>query len=110
MGSVKIFSSIVERLDEIGVHADSIKTAKLFMWRAVILGSTLYLILGDDPDANLKLNGVSYIAAVIWVYYDGVFAKRIWSIAWLEAIFLHLAGVQVGNFLALILGNPLFET
>jgi hypothetical protein len=78
------------------------------MWRAALLGTALYLMLGDDPDANLRLNGASYIVAVVWSYYDGVFAKRMWSIAFLEAVFLHLAGIQVGNLLATIFGNPLF--
>jgi hypothetical protein len=31
-----------------------------------------------------------------------------WSIAFSEAIFLRLAGIQVGNLLATIFGNPLF--
>lgn len=99
--------NILRRLAETGLHQGGLAAAGKLMWRAVLLGTALYLILGNDPDANLKLNGVSYIAAVVWSYYDGVFAKRMWSIAFLEAIFLHLAGIQAGNLLATIFGNPL---
>ena len=53
---------------------------------------------------------MSYVATVIWACYDGVFATRMWSIIWFEAIFLHRAGIQVGNLLAMILCNPLTGT
>jgi hypothetical protein len=69
-------------------------------------GTALYLLIGSDPSVNLKLNGVSYIAAMIWCYYDGVFARRKWSVAWFEGLIMHLAGIQIGNILALIFGNP----
>lgn len=108
MGNARSLDRIAARLAETGLRRDCLTAAGKLMWRAVLLGTALYLILGNDPDANLKLNGVSYIAAVVWSYYDGVFAKRMWSIAFLEAIFLHLAGIQAGNLLATIFGNPLF--
>ena len=107
MRQLRPSDSIVRRLAETGLHQRGLVVAGVLIWRAVLLGTALYLMLGDDPDANLRMNGVSYIAAVVWSYYDGVFAKRIWSIALLEAIFLHIAVVQVGNLLAIIFGNPL---
>jgi len=55
--------------------------AKRLMTRYVLFGMAPYLMLGDDPKANLKLNGVSHITAVIWAYYDGVSVKQIWLIA-----------------------------
>ncbi len=110
MSNARLLGGIVARLAETRIRSENLGATGRLMWRAVLLGTALYLMLGDDPDANLKLNGVSYIVAVIWVYYDGVFAKRMWSIAWLEAIFLHLAGMQVGNLLAAIFGNPLVMT
>lgn len=58
--------------------------------------------------ANLKLNGISYIAAVVWSYYDGALARRKWSTAWLEGLFMHLAGIQMGNILAFVFGNPVW--
>lgn len=110
MSDAKTSGGIIAKLAETGLQRESLAAGGRLLWRAVLLGAALYLLIGDDPDANLKLNGVSYIAALIWAYYDGVFAKRMWSIAWLEAIFLHLAGIQVGNLLAMIFGNPLIGT
>jgi len=110
MSNAKFFSGVFASMAEIGIRRESLGAVGSLMWRSVLLGTALYLLIGDDPDANLKLNGVSYIAAVIWAYYDGVFAKRMWSIAWFEAIFLHLAGIQIGNLLAMIFGNPLIGT
>ena len=106
MDTTRIFNSFVVKLQETGLQSASIHAAGLLIWRAVLLGTALYLMIASDADANLKLNGVFYIAAVIWTYYDGVIAKRIWPMAFLEAIFLHLIGVQVGNLLAAIFGNP----
>lgn len=78
---------------------------------AAFCSGLCFMVLGENPDANLKLNAVSYIVvAAIWAYYDGIFTKRMWLMAFLEAIFLHLAAVQVGNFLALVFGNPLLKT
>ena len=97
-------------LERTGISADTIRATGALMWRGVLLGSALYLLLGEDPEANLKLNGVSYIVALVWSYYDGMFARRIRLIAFVEAIFLHLLGIQVGNLLAAFFGNPLFGT
>ncbi|WP_149755205.1 hypothetical protein [Roseivivax sediminis] len=98
------------RLQRTEMSADTLRATGALMWRGVLLGTALYLLLGEDPEANLKLNGVSYIVAVVWFYYDGMFARRVWSMAFAEAIFLHLLGIQVGNLLALIFGNPLLGT
>ncbi|WP_372921654.1 hypothetical protein [Roseovarius sp.] len=106
MYSISFFSGVFDRLQQIGISADT----GALMWRGVLLGTALYLLLGEDPEANLKLNGVSYIVAVVWSYYDGMFARRVWSMAFVEAIFLHLLGIQVGNLLAVIFGNPLLGT
>ena len=92
------------------LHRVNFASSGTLIWRAVLLGTALFLMLGDNPDTNLKLNVAAYIAAVLWCFYDGVFARRRWSIAWLEAIFLHLAVIQVGNLLATIVGNPLVAT
>lgn len=110
MSDTRHFTITVERLQQAGISADTLRTTGALMWRGVLLGSALYLLLGEDPEANLKLNGVSYIVAVVWSYYDGMFARRIWSVAFVEAIFLHLLGIQVGNLLAAIFGNPLLGT
>lgn len=109
MDSARQFKDIVAKLYGKGLQADSLKAAGELIWRGVLLGTVLYLVLGENPDANLKLNAVSYIVAAIWAYYDGIFAKRMWLMAFFEAIFLHLAAVQVGNFLALLFGNPLLH-
>lgn len=103
-------SKFVERLQRTGISVDTLRTTGAMMWRGVLLGSVLYLLLGEDPEANLKLNGVFYIVAVVWSYYDGIFARRVWWIAFVEAIFLHLLGIQVGNLLAAMFGNPLLGT
>lgn len=110
MNNTRLFGEFVERLQRTGISADTLRATGALMWRGVLLGAALYLLLGEDPEANLKLNGVSYIVAVIWSYYDGMFARRVWSMAFVEAIFLHLLGIQVGNLLAVIFGNPLLGT
>jgi hypothetical protein len=95
------------RLAATGFYREGLRAAGGLLWRGAILGTALYLLIGNDPSVNLKLNGVSYIAAIIWCYYDGAFARRKWSIAWFEGLIMHLAGIQIGNLLALIFGNPL---
>ena len=110
MTATRHSGSLAERLERTGISADTLRATGALMWRGVLLGTALYLLLGEDPEANLKLNGVSYIVAVVWSYYDGMFARRVWSMAFVEAIFLHLLGIQVGNLLALIFGNPLLGT
>lgn len=110
MNNTRFLDGLVERLQRTGISADTLRATGVLMWRGVLLGSALYLLLGEDPEANLKLNGVSYIVAVVWSYYDGMFARRIWSMAFVEAIFLHLLGIQVGNLLAAFFGNPLLGT
>jgi|GEM_PF-3122302 len=107
MHNTNHFGGHVERLQRTGINAGALHATGALMWRGVLLGTALYLLLGEDPEANLKLNGVSYIVALVWAYYDGMFARRIWSMAFVEAIFLHLLGIQVGNLLAAIFGNPL---
>lgn len=94
------------RLTATGFYREGLRAVGGLLWRGAILGTALYLLIGSDPSANLKLNGVSYSAAMIWCYYDGVFEGRKWSIAWFEGLILHLAGIQIGNILALIFGNP----
>ena len=110
MNNTRLFDGIVERLRTTGLSPLTIRAAGLLMWRSVLLGTALYLLLGADPNANIKLNGVAYIVALVWAYYDGVFAKRMWLLAFVEGIFLHLLGVQVGNLLAAIFGYPLLGT
>lgn len=110
MKKLRLLEGRVNQLQRTGISADTIRATGALMWRGVLLGSALYLLLGEDPEANLKLNGVSYIVALVWSYYDGMFARRIWLIAFVEAIFLHLLGIQVGNLLATFFGNPLFGT
>ncbi|WP_146203000.1 hypothetical protein [Silicimonas algicola] len=80
------------------------------MWRGILLGTALYLLIGEDAEANLKLNGVSYIVALVWAYYDGMFIRRIWAMAFVEAAFMLLIGVQVANLLAAVFGNPMLGT
>jgi hypothetical protein len=77
------------------------------MWRATLIGVVLYLSLSDDRYLNLQRNLVAYIVAFVWCYYDGVLAKHRWSIAWIEAVFLHLMVVQIGNLLTFAFGSPL---
>jgi len=110
MSTERFLDRLATGLAKTGLQDDSLGVAVRLMWRAFLLGTALYLMLDSEPDSNLKLNGVSYIAAFLWAYYDGLIARRIWSIACLEAIFLHLAGVQVGNLLTLTLGNPVLGT
>ena len=110
MSNTRPFTTTVERLQQAGISADTLCATGALLWRGVLLGTALYLLLGKDPEANLKLNGVSYIVALVWSYYDGMFARRVWSMAFVEAIFLHLLGIQVGNLLAAIFGNPLLGT
>lgn len=101
-------SEAFARARERGTSPRALREVGALMWRGVLLGTTLYLALRDDPETNLKLNGISYILALLWAYYDGLFAKRRWPFAFPEAIFLHLCGVQVANLLILLFGNPLF--
>lgn len=110
MINMRLLDGFRHGLERTGISADTIRASGALMCRGVLLGSALYLLLGEDPEANLKLNGVSYIVAVVWSYYDGMFARRVWSMAFVEAIFLHLLGIQVGNLLAVIFGNPLLGT
>lgn len=110
MKKTRLFGEFVERLQRTGISAGTLRATGTLMWRGVLLGTALYLLLGEDPEANIKLNGVSYIVAVVWSYYDGMFARRAWSMAFVEAIFLHLLGIQVGNLLAVTFGNPLLGT
>lgn len=90
-----------------GLSRERSIVAARVLWRGALLGIALYLLLGDDPSVNLKLNGVSFIVAMVWSYYDGAFSRRRWSIAWSEGLIMHLAGVQVANILSLIVGHPL---
>lgn len=110
MSNTRPFTGVEDRLQQAGISAATLHATGAQVWRGILLGSALYLLLGEDPEANLKLNGVSYIVAVVWSYYDGMFARRVWSMAVVEAIFLHLLGVQAGNLLAAFFGNPLFGT
>lgn len=87
-------------------QADTLRGTGALMWRGVLLGTALNLLLGGDREVNLRLTGVTYIVAVVWSYYDGMFARRVWSMAIVEAIFLHLPGIQVGNPRAVIFGYP----
>lgn len=110
MINMRLFDGFRHGLERTGISAATLHATGALMWRGVLLGAALYLLLGDDPEVNLKLNGVSYIVALVWSYYDGMFARRIWSMAFVEAIFLHLLGIQLGNLLAAIFGNPLLGT
>lgn len=102
MRSMHIWGTIREALRDTGLEAPGLRAAGTVLWRGALLGTLLCLFIGSEPSVNLKMNAASYIAALIWCYYDGVFSRRVWSLAWIEAIFLHLAGVQFGNLLRLL--------
>ena len=74
MINMRLLDGFRHGLERTGISADTIRATGALMWRGVLLGSALYLLLGEDPEANLKLNGVSYIVALVWSYYDGLFA------------------------------------
>lgn len=95
------------RLQGLGLTPEGMQTAGRMLWRAVLIGLVLYLSLTEDRYVNLERNVIAYIIAFVWCYYDGLFATRRWSIAWIEAIFLHLMVVQVGNLLTFAFGSPL---
>ena len=93
------FGGHVERTAaEPGSTRGALHATGALMWRGVLLGTALYLLLGEDPEANLKLNGVSYIVAlVLGLLRWQCLPEGIWSMAFVEAIFLHLLGIQVGK-------------
>lgn len=97
-------------LAQVGITRRGWSIAGMLLWRALLLGAALYLILTPEQNVNLRLNFLSYIFAFVWSYYDGLFTRGWWRYAWIEAIFLHLAAVQVGNLLALIFGNPVLSS
>lgn len=103
MSIVHVWGTVRRTLRETGLQEQSLRAAGTVLWRGVLLGTLLVLLIGSDPSVNLRLNIASYLVALIWSYYDGVFLKRAWSIAWIEGIFLHLAAVQFGNLLSLVL-------
>lgn len=107
-----MFVSAIDQMRSVlaatGLRRASLRAAAGVLLRGALLGTALYLMIGNDPFANLKLNGVSYIAAVVWSYYDGALARRKWSTAWLEGLFMHLAGIQMGNILSFVFGNPVW--
>lgn len=107
MNSANPSNSRIDKLKDVGLTKGSINAAAKVMLRAVLLGTFLYLILTDDPDLNLKLNILPYIIAVVWSYFDGVFAKRQWKISFLEAVFIYIGAVQFGRMLSFTFGNPL---
>lgn len=94
-------------LERVGLTPASARAAAAMMWRATLIGVVLYLSLFDDRYLNLQRNLAAYIVAFVWCYYDGVLAKHRWSIAWTEAVFLHLMVVQIGNLLTFAFGSPL---
>jgi len=98
--------SFREGIARAGLTREGWRVAGGLLWRAALLGTALYLLLEPDQSANLRLNLLSYIVALVWSYYDGLFVNRLWRYAWIEAIFLHFAGVQIGNLLTLVFGNP----
>ncbi|GER06684.1 hypothetical protein GCM10007972_13090 [Iodidimonas muriae] len=104
-----LLGRLSQRLSNVGLTEKSLRAAGTVVWRAILLGSALYLALTPDQDANLRLNMISYIVALVWSYYDGVFSRGRWSFSAVEGIFLHLIGVQVGNLLALMFGNPVLS-
>lgn len=77
------------------------------LWRGVLLGTALFLIIGDDPSRNLRYNAVAYIIAVIWSYYDGLIARRRWPISGIEGLLLYGTIVGFGNLLVLLFGSPI---
>lgn len=94
------------QLDRVGLTSRGMHAALIVLWRGFLLGCALYLALGADQGANLRLNLISYIVALVWSYYDGVIAKCRWSVAAVEGILLHLTAVQVGSLLSILLGMP----
>ena len=100
-------TSITELLRRVGFNEDVWPSIRVLLWRSLLLGTTLYLALADDPIRNLRYNAIAFIAAYIWSYYDSVLTARRWSISWAEALFLHLFTVQVSNLLIMIFGSPL---
>lgn len=93
-------------LERVGLTPASARAAAAMMWRATLIGIVLYLSLSDDRYLNLQRNLIAFIVAFVWCYYDGVLTKRRWSFAWIEAVFLHLMVVQVGNLLTFAFGSP----
>lgn len=102
-----VMKTLETKLREVGLGRETLPVFGTIFWRGILLGTALFLSLTDDPDQNLRHNFISYIVALVWCYYDGIFARDRWSAAWLEGLFLHLIGVAVGNLLTLIVGNPL---
>lgn len=103
MSIMQLWGSVRGTLRETGLQEQSLRAAGTVLWRGVLLGAFLALSIGAEPSENLRFNIASYLVALIWSYYDGVFSKRAWSLAWIEAIFLHLAAVQFAKLLILAL-------
>ncbi len=100
-------ANIEQFLRRVGLGPEVWPHVRVLFWRGFLLGTALYLLLTSDPVRNLRYNAIAFIAAYIWTYYDGLMVKRRWSLAWTEALFLHLLTVQFGNILILIFGSPL---
>lgn len=56
------------RLAATGFYQEGLSAAGGLLWKGDIRETALYLLIGNDPSVNLKLNGVSYITAMTWCF------------------------------------------
>lgn len=96
--------TLSEKLREIGISRQAYPVWLAMLWRGPLLGTTLLLVLSDDRYRNLRLNLAAYIVAMVWCYYDGMFSRRRWGIAWFEGVLLYVVAVCFANLLGLVFG------
>ena len=102
----QLHRALQRAIDRLGPGSRGFHAARDLILRAILLGGLLYLALVDDPIANLKLNLLTFIFAVLWCYFDGVLSRRVLPIACLEGLLLYLAAIQVGRLIMLLFGEP----
>jgi hypothetical protein len=77
------------------------------VWRATLLGVGLFFVLTSNPVQNLVLNLATFLVAVVWSFYDGLFGRRQVGRACIEGIFLYLGAIGIANLMTILFGNPL---
>lgn len=104
-GTSQVIGRLQQRLGDVGLTPKRLQAALVWFGRGGLLGIVVYLANTPEAEFNLRLNLIIYIAAMVWSYYDGIFARRRWSLAWIEALVLCLVARQIARLL-----TALFES
>jgi len=88
---------------------DNLGMIQEVLWRALLSGTGLFLLLTPDRLLNLNLNVIFFLAVTAWSFADRMTSQTSPLGPLLEGAIVHLLAVQISNLLIFLTGQPVWS-